>query len=311
MTNEDLSIVCVGSNIESLCCLQGFKDNNIRISGLVTLPFQDQVRGSDYRDLVPFCNENNISYFRIKDINSKETKDWLRDINPDVIFILGWSQVFDEELIDLPKKYIIGSHPSDLPYGAGRAPVVWTILEDLRKSAVSFFKIKKEVDAGNLLLQKHFKIPERADSTVLYNLVSEHLSKGFIDIYNQIQSNTLSEQKQDMRKRTVRPKRIFEDGLLHFNKTANEIDRLIRATTEPYPGAFSFYKGERYSIWKSELSNVISSKKQAGELLEIKNDRLLVQCFESTLWLCDITDSLGETISAEKFEIAQQFDLDL
>ena len=60
MNKENLSVVCVGSNIESLCCLQGFKDNNIRISGLVTLPFQDQARGSDYRDLVPFCNENNI-----------------------------------------------------------------------------------------------------------------------------------------------------------------------------------------------------------------------------------------------------------
>jgi len=311
MNKENLSVVCVGSNIESLCCLKGFKDNNIRISGLVTLPFQDQVRGSDYRDLVPFCNENNISYFRTKEINSKEIKDWLRDINPDVIFILGWSQIFDKELIDLPKKYIIGSHPSDLPYGAGRAPVTWTILEDLRKSAVSFFKINKNVDSGNLVLQKHFSISERTDSMLLYNLVSEHLSKGFIDIYNQIQSGTLSEQKQDMSRRTVRRKRVFEDGKIDFNNSATEIDKLIRATTEPYPGAFSFYKGERCSIWKSELSNVISSKKQIGELLEIKNDRLLVQCFESTLWLCDITDSLGETIFAEKFEIAQQFDLDL
>jgi len=311
MNKENLSVVCVGSNIESLCCLQGFKDNNIRISGLVTLPFQNQVRGSDYRDLVPFCNENNISYFRIKDINSKETKDWLRAIDPDVIFILGWSQVFDEELIDLPKKYIIGSHPSDLPYGAGRAPVVWTILEELRKSAVSFFKIKKEVDAGNLVLQKHFSISERTDSRLLYNLVSNKLSEGFIEIYNQIQNNTLSENIQDISRRTLRQKRVYEDGKIDFNNSATEIDRLIRATTEPYPGAFSFYKRERYSIWKSELSNVISSKKQTGELLEIKNDRLLVQCFESTLWLCDITDSLGETISAEKFEIAQQFDLDL
>jgi len=311
MNKEIISVVCVGSNIESLACLQKFKANNIRILGLVTLPFQDQERGSDYRDLVPFCNENNISYFRIKDINSKETKDWLRDINPDVIFILGWSQIFDKELINLPKKYIVGSHPSDLPFGAGGAPVVWTILEDLRKSAVSFFKINKNVDAGNLVLQKHFSILERTDSMLLYNLVSNKLSEGFIEIFNQIQNNTLSENIQDISRRTLRPKRVYEDGLLNFNKSAEEIDRLIRATTEPYPAAFSFYKGKRYSIWKSELSNIISNKSKTGEVLEIKKDRILVQCFESTLWLCDITDSSGETISAEKFEIAQQFDLDL
>ena len=38
---------------------------NISVSGLVTLPFMEQKRGSDYRDLAPFCNENNISFFRI------------------------------------------------------------------------------------------------------------------------------------------------------------------------------------------------------------------------------------------------------
>ena len=311
VNKDNFTVVCVGSNIESMVCLQKFRQKNIPVSGLVTLPFKEQKRGSDYRDLTSFCNENKIPFFRTNNINSTKTKDWLKDINPDVIFILGWSQIFDEELIDLPKKYIIGSHPSDLPYGAGRAPVVWTILEDLRKSAVSFFKINKEVDAGNLVFQKHFHIPERADSTLLYNLVALNLSEGFVEIYKQIQSNTLSEQKQDMSRRTVRPKRIFEDGKIDFNKTANEIDRLIRATTEPYPAAFSFYKGERYSIWKSELSNFISSKEQIGELLEIKNDRILVQCFESILWIYDITDFSGNTTSSNIFEIGEQFDLNL
>tara|TARA_B100000795_G_scaffold107137_1_gene79130 strand:- start:938 stop:1870 length:933 start_codon:yes stop_codon:yes gene_type:complete len=305
---QNLSVVCVGSNIESLVCLHKFKDNKIQITGLVTLDFQQQKRGSDYRDLVPFCEENNISFFRTKNINSIETKDWLKAITPDVIFILGWSQILDIELIYLPKKYIIGSHPSDLPYGAGRAPVVWTILEELKKSAVSFFKISKVVDAGNLVLQKHFHIPERSDSTLLYNLVAINLAEGFVEVYKRVISNTLLEKKQDISRRTVRPKRVFEDGLLQFNKSATEIDRLIRATTEPYPATFSFYKGRRYSVWKSELSDFLSSKKQMGEILKIKNDRILVQCFESTLWLYDITD-LSETItSVNLFEVGNHFD---
>ena len=308
INRQNLSVVCVGSNIESLVCLRKFKDNNIHIAGLVTLEFQQQRRGSDYRDLVPFCIENDISFFRTKNINSIQTKGWLKSFNPDVIFILGWSQILDLELIDLPKKYIIGSHPSDLPYGAGRAPVVWTILEELKKSAVSFFKISNEVDAGNLVLQKHFHIPERSDSTLLYNLVAMNLSEGFVEVYQRIISNTLLEKKQDMSRRTVRARRSFDDGLLHFNKSAAEIDRLIRATTDPYPSAFFSYKGKRYSVWKSELSEFIVSKKEMGEILRIKNDRILVQCFESTVWLCDITD-LSETItSTNLFEVGSHFD---
>jgi methionyl-tRNA formyltransferase len=308
INKHNLSVVCVGSNIESLVCLNKFKDNNIQIAGLVTLEFQQQKRGSDYRNLVPFCKENDISFFRTMNINSIQSKGWLKAINPDVIFILGWSQVLDIELIDLPNKYIIGSHPSDLPYGAGRAPVVWTILEELKKSAVSFFKISKKVDAGDLVLQKHFHIPVRSDSTLLYNLVALNLSEGFVEVYHRIVNNTLLVKKQDMSRRTVRLKRVFEDGLLHFNKSAAEIDKLIRATTEPYPAAFSFYKGKKYSVWKSELSDFICSEKHMGEILKIKNDRILVQCFESTIWLYDITD-LSETISsANLFEVGNHFD---
>ena len=307
--NKVLSVVCVGFNLESLYCLQGFKDNNIHISGVVTLPFQEQKRASDYRDLIPFCKQNEISYYISKDINSNETKAWLREINPDVIFILGWSQIFDEELIELPKKYIIGSHPSDLPYGAGRAPIVWTILEDLRKSAVSFFKINKSVDAGDIVFKKHFLIPQRTDATFLYHLVAKKLSEGFVEVYNQIQNNTLSEEKQDIAQRTLRSKRVYADGQIYFNRTADEIDRLIRATTDPYPGAFAYYKGVKYSIWKSELSEVISKSRNLGEILDIKRDGILVQCYQSTLWLFDITNSSEKIISIKKFEIGQQFDL--
>ena len=138
--------------------------------------------------------------------------------------------------------------------------------------------------------------------------VKQHLKNEFIFELKSESGHTLLEKKQDMSRRTVRARRGFEDGLLHFNKSATEIDRLIRATTDPYPSAFFSYKGKRYSVWKSELSEFIGSKKEMGEILRIKNDRILVQCFESTVWLCDITD-LSETItSTNLFEVGSHFD---
>ncbi len=306
---EKTKIVCVGSNIESMVCLQKFTGKNITISGLVTLPFQKQKRGSDYRDLTPFCNKNSIPFFRTTNINSSETKKWLSDINPDYIFILGWSQIFDKELIDLPKQYIIGSHPSDLPYGAGRAPIVWTILEGIRKSAVSFFKITTQADAGNLVLQKHFEINDRSNSTFLYKLVSQNLAGGFVEIYNQILANELKETKQDLSKRTIRKKRVFEDGKLEFDNPAIEVDKLIRATTEPYPGTFSYYNSERFTFWKSELSEEDNQDCKMGEIIKIANNRLLVQCKNSSIWLYDITDSLENSISINIFKVGKQFGL--
>ena len=107
INKQNLSVVCIGSNIESLVCLHKFIDNNIQIAGLVTLDFQQQERGSDYRNLVPFCEENDIPFFKTKNINSIKTKDWLKSINPDVIFILGWSQILDIELLIYQKNILL------------------------------------------------------------------------------------------------------------------------------------------------------------------------------------------------------------
>ena len=64
VNKENFTVVCVGSNIESMVCLQKFRQKSIPVSGLVTLPFKEQKRGSDYRDLTSFCNENKIPFFR-------------------------------------------------------------------------------------------------------------------------------------------------------------------------------------------------------------------------------------------------------
>ena len=282
--NSCLNIICVGANIESLFCLQNFADNHIRISGVITLPLNEEKRGSDYRNLAPFCNRHKIPIFYTDNINSFQTKEWLLSMNPDVIFILGWSQIFDNELIQLPNKYIVGSHPSDLPYGAGRAPVVWTILEDLRESAVTFFKVIDEVDAGNIILKKHFYIPRMSTSKQLYDLVAKHLSDGFVEIYHQIINNLISEEKQDLSKRTLRVKRVFQDGWINFSRDANEINRLIRATTEPFPGAFSYYNNNRFTFWMSSLSDIVSQSVNYGEVLDVYNNQVLVQCYNSTIW---------------------------
>ena len=78
INKKNLSLVCVGSNIESLVCLHKFKENNIQLSGLITLDFQQQKRGSDYRDLVPFCDENDIeTLFGIGGNNKSNSSSWI------------------------------------------------------------------------------------------------------------------------------------------------------------------------------------------------------------------------------------------
>ena len=81
-------IVCAGANQETLAVLEKLIQNNVLISGLITLPEKTEIKGSDYVNMISFADENNIPLVLTDDINSCDTKNTLRDLKPDYIFIL-------------------------------------------------------------------------------------------------------------------------------------------------------------------------------------------------------------------------------
>ena len=304
-----MRIACVGFNQESLVCLKKFQEVDLPVCGLIMGEGQIEKKGSDYQDLSYFALENSIPFMQTSDINSYSVKQWLKSLNIDVIFIMGWSQLIDDEFLKIPNMYTIGSHPSNLPYGAGRAPIVWSILEELKDSAVTFFKVVNKADAGNIILQKKFTIPSNSNSRQLYDIVSSILANGFIELYGQLLSNSICEIEQDMSARVVRGKRVYEDGYIDFSRmTSHQVDLLIRATTDPYPGAFTFYKKRKITIWGSEQNNIDGYKGTPGQILAKNKDRVLVQCSDRPIWIIELEfDSVD--LNYDKVNIGNKFDI--
>jgi len=304
-----MRIVCVGFNQESLVCLKKFQKVGLPVCGLIMKEGQIEKKGSDYQDLSPFALENNIPFIQTSNINGYDVKQWLKYLDVDVVFIMGWSQLVDDEFLKIPNMYTIGSHPSKLPYGAGRAPIVWSILEEVIDSAVTFFKVVNKADAGSIVLQKEFNIPSNSNSRQLYNIVSSILANGFIEIYDQLLLNSICEIEQDMSARVVRGKRIYEDGYIDFSRmTSHQVDLLIRATTDPYPGAFTFYEKTKITIWGSEKNNTDGYKGTPGQILAKNKDRVLVQCSDRPIWIVELEfDSVD--LNNDKVIIGSKFDI--
>lgn len=306
-------IICVGANLESEVVLHHFINNNIPVVGLVTSPGRKESKGSDYRNLIPFAHANDLSVIITEDINSDSTKGAIRKLKPDYIFILGWSQLFDKELINIPNHCIVGSHPSDLPYGAGRAPVPWTILEGLRESAVTFFEVTEGVDEGQMFLKKPLKIDELETANTLYKKVSENLAEGFDLVYRKIVENNLVgiPQSQEQSRKTIRAKRVFEDGFIDFNKTAKEVDCLIRAVTSPFPGAFTFYKGNIVKVWESSIPTTYIHKGVPGQILKKTKNELLVQCIDKPIILKSFSNEFDDELNVSEFSLGDKLGINL
>jgi len=269
--------------------LEGLFERGANVVGVITLPPADAAGTSDYVDLHPMCAERGVPVVDTSDVNEAESLDRIRRLSPDYVFTLGWSQLFGRELLGLPKEFVVGSHPSPLPLGRGRAPVPWTILENEARSAVTLFRMDQGADSGDILRQRWFDVPGRVYAMELYGIVAENLREAFCDLYEALRRGPIEGQKQDASAGSLRAKRTPADGLIDFTASATMVERLVRAVSRPYPGAYTYYEGKKVEIWKASIQDVPVAKGAPGQVITRRKGRLLVQAGGGPVWLWDLT----------------------
>lgn len=299
-------LVVLGANLESLTALETLLAAGIPVHGLLTLPAGAAPGVSDHRDLHPLAVAHGIPVIDTTDVNDPATLAALRELAPDWLFVLGWSQLLSPAFLAVPRLGVVGSHPADLPRGRGRAPVPWAILEDDREGVVSFFLVTPGVDAGPLLHQERFPVPERADAGLLYGLVAEHLGKGFVAVHAMIRAGTLAPTPQDEARASWRARRTPADGRLDFAQPATALDRLVRAVTRPYPGAYTWFGDAKVTVWRAELEPALPWRGAPGQILTKRAGRLYVQAADRPLWLYDL-ELGGVPVGPERFPLGARF----
>lgn len=265
-----MKIVFVGTVESSYEALDELIKNNIKIEAVFTI--ENNNYNSDYKALRPLAEKNGIIIYNMKNINDEENIIKLKKINPDFIFIIGISQVVKKEVLDIPKYGCIGFHPTLLPKGRGRAAIPWTILNGGTETGITIFKINEGLDTGDIIVQKKIKMDERENARTLYDKIILALRKAIKENIAEIISNKIEAIAQDEKRATYYCKRSIEDGEINWKDSAVEIDRLIRATTRPYPGAFTYHKGEKLVIWSSELIEKDNFSALPGQRVEILNN---------------------------------------
>lgn len=191
---------------------------------------------------------------KIRHINDREVLDALREYQIDWLFIIGWSQIAGEAVLNATTYGVIGMHPTLLPKGRGRAAVPWAILKGLSETGVSMFKMDTGVDTGDIIAQGRIPMDSRMTATELYKLVDEMHVELMGRCWNDIVTNSVTLTKQDHSLATEWPGRKPEDGEITSSMTMEEADRMVRAVTHPYPGAFYREKDGVLRIWSAKVS---------------------------------------------------------
>ncbi|WP_293394219.1 formyltransferase family protein [Peptoclostridium sp.] len=236
-----------------LSCIEEIYRIGGELDLLITLKNEKAKNKSGRVYLDEVSKRENTPLLKIDNINDPEVMEALKKYKIDWLFIIGWSQIAKEEVLETPNKGCIGMHPTLLPVGRGRAAIPWAIIKGLNKSGVTMFKLDEGVDTGEIIGQGVIEINENTTATDLYKKVDdmhvELISKYWDDIVN----NRVLLIKQDESKATEWPGRKPEDGELLSSMTIDEADKLVRAVTYPYPGAF-YKDGEQVMrIWSAKV----------------------------------------------------------
>lgn len=250
------AILSIGGKLDLLITLRDdlFKTKSGRI-------FLDEV-----------ANNNNIPLVKIKNINDEEIISIIKKEKIDWLFIIGWSQIAKKDILNAPKYGCIGMHPTLLPKGRGRASIPWAILKGLDKTGVTMFKLDEGVDTGDIIGQKEIYIKKDINATELYDLVNEAHIELIKSYWEDIVLNNIKLIKQNNNLATEWPGRKPEDGLIDKNMDVFYAERLVRAVTKPYPGAFIINEdGSKTIIWSAHVSN-----KFEKESIELKNGFLVL-----------------------------------
>ena len=192
---------------------------------------------------------------KIDNINEPIVIETLKAEQIDWLFIIGWSQIARAELLNTPTKGCIGMHPTLLPEGRGRAAIPWAILKGLDQTGVTMFKLDEGVDTGEIIGQGIIPLSNQTTATELYDQVNAMHIELIRRFWPGIVNDQVMLTKQDESKATEWPGRRPEDGEILPTMRMAEAERLVRAVTHPYPGAF--YKldnGETIRVWKAKTN---------------------------------------------------------
>lgn len=271
----DPRIVLAGSVNSSKKTLEKLIEHDMNITGVLGLSPESAKNVSGYNDLRPLAEKHSLAFRYFKNINNDATIQFIKEAKPDLLFVIGLSQLIKKELINLPSSGCVGYHPTMLPQGRGRAAIAWIIFGKA-KPAATFFMIDDGVDSGDIIGQLPVSLNGDEYPQEVIDKIMAGISKLLDDLLPNIKKGVINPQKQDESEATYLGRRKPEDGFINWAKPASEIALLVRAVSKPLPGAFTFLSGKKLIIWKADAIKTNKYIGEPGRIAAIKGDAILV-----------------------------------
>jgi methionyl-tRNA formyltransferase len=266
---KDLRIVFMGTPEFAVASLDALVKAKCNIVGVITAPDKPAGRGMKVTEsaVKKYAVRHHLKVLQPEKLKNIEFLDELRSLNADLQIVVAF-RMLPESVWNMPPLGTINLHGSLLPQYRGAAPINWAVINGEKETGVTTFKLKHEIDTGNILMQESFPIDENETAGDVHDKMKEIGARVLVETVKGISDGTLEERPQsivnspqnaesDSQLTTHNslikhaPKIFTETCNIDWRKFIDEIQNLIRGLS-PFPGAFTELGDKTIKIFKSE-----------------------------------------------------------
>ncbi len=304
-----MKIVFMGTPDFSLQPLKSLVEAGHDVSLVLTREDKKRNRGElSPTPVKELAQELNIPVLTPSKMKDEALIERLKSENADFFVVVAYGKILPKEILDIPKFGCINIHASLLPEYRGAAPIQWSIIDGKKKTGITTMLMDEGLDTGDILKQYELPIADDETGGSLFDKLAILGGEAIADTIANFDSITPTPQGEAT---TEYAKMISKQmGEIDFNKSATEIERLIRGMN-PWPSAYTKYDGKVLKIWEAKVSENISElpninlSENYGKIYSINKDIFII-CSNSVLKLLSLQLEGKKRMSAKDFLLGRE-----
>ena len=249
-----MRIVFMGTPEFALPSLDMLVNEGYEVAAVVTQPDKPAKRGKKITPppVKEYAISKGLRVLQPEKIKTLEFLKTLEEIKPDLLITAAYGKILSKEILELPPLGCINVHASLLPKYRGAAPIHWCIINGEKITGITTMYTNEGLDTGDILLKAEVTITDDMTAGELHDKLSVLGAEVLKETLQKLKKNELERIPQDDGEATYAPIITKDIGKIDWSKSSCEIYNLIRGTN-PWPGAFTHYKGAVMKVWKSEI----------------------------------------------------------
>jgi len=301
MNYKDIRIVFMGTPEFAVTSLSKLVDAYCNIVGVITAPDKPAGRGMELQQsaVKKYAVEKGLTILQPEKLKNPEFIEQLKSLNADLQIVVAF-RMLPEIVWNMPPMGTLNLHGSLLPQYRGAAPINWAIINGEAYTGVTTFKLKHEIDTGDILLNEKITIEKNETAGTLHDKMKEIGAAVLLQTVKGLAEESITEKPQDNFNIKHAPKIFTETCAIDWNKSAIEINNLIRGLS-PYPSAFTQLDGKKLKIFASTIDLDSSSFSTIGSYKTDGKQYLKFACNDGYICITDLQLEGKKRMKVEDF----------